>query len=219
VWDEDQTAWIRRRDLPVFESNVKNYAGVGPAARRRGPCPEPPSPSAGADDDPMSSTERPPQGIDANRAALDCCPGRRRGKSCCGPYHSALGCFSGAAATPDQCALGPLESMRRSRPPAEQCGVHPRPGILNRFECYLLNTAADCRPLLPRGEIIRCRDVTHVPFAHRGEKHAGGDRATKGFDARPLSENRPQHAGTGNVRLGPETFDTLHEIRLRRPAG
>jgi D-psicose/D-tagatose/L-ribulose 3-epimerase len=108
-------------EVPVFERDVEKYArwgryldGAGLA--RTGVT------IRSAEDDPMSSdlaVRR--RGIDANCAALDCCAAAGC-EALVGPFHSALGCFSGAGPTADEWRWA-VESMRQTAEHARRCGV------------------------------------------------------------------------------------------------
>ena len=81
------------------------------------------------------------KGIELNKRTLDCCAAAGV-QTLCGPYHSALGHFSGAGPTADEWAWG-VESMRAVAEHAGQVGVKLGVEALNRFECYFLNAHAD----------------------------------------------------------------------------
>lgn len=81
------------------------------------------------------------KGIDATRRTLDLCAAAGV-ETLVGPYHSALGHFSGAGPTQDEWNWG-VESMRAVAEHAGQVGVRLGVECLNRFECYFLNTHAD----------------------------------------------------------------------------
>ncbi len=63
-------------------------------------------------------------------------------QSLCGPYHSAIGLFSGKGPTQDEWKWG-VESMRHVAEHAESAGVMLAVEYLNRFETYFLTCAAD----------------------------------------------------------------------------
>ena len=129
-----------------------------------------------------------------------------------GPFHSALGYFSGKGPTADEWKWA-VDSMRQVAEHAQQVGVKLGMEYLNRFECYLLNTAADGARF--------CRDVGHPScmmmydtfHAHIEEKNIpAAIRALKDCLVHVhISENDRSTPGSGNVRW-PETFDTLKEI-------
>ncbi|MEM0927477.1 MAG: sugar phosphate isomerase/epimerase, partial [Planctomycetota bacterium] len=81
------------------------------------------------------------KGIDATRKTLDLCADAGV-ETLVGPYHSALGYFSGSGASDDEWKWG-VESMRAVAEHAGDVGVKLGVECLNRFECYFLNTHAD----------------------------------------------------------------------------
>lgn len=91
------------------------------------------------------------KGVELNKKTLDCCAALGA-DTLCGPYHSALGHFSGAGPTKDEWAWG-VESMRAVAEHAGSVGVNLGVEALNRFECYFLNAHADAAKF--------ARDVDH----------------------------------------------------------
>lgn len=81
------------------------------------------------------------KGVELNKKTLDCCAAAGV-QTLCGPYHSALGHFSGAGPTPDEWSWG-VESMRSVAEYAGSVGVQLGVEALNRFECYFLNAHGD----------------------------------------------------------------------------
>jgi D-psicose/D-tagatose/L-ribulose 3-epimerase len=198
-------------EVPVFEIDVPKYAQWGKYLDNAGLARTAVT-IRGADDNPMScdpAIRR--KGIDNNKAVLDCA--RAVGaEALVGPFHSALGCFSGAGPTRDEWNWA-VDSMRQVADYAQQCGVMLGLEYLNRFECYLLNTAADGARF--------CRDVNHPHckmmydtfHSHIEEKNIPtAIRALKDCLVHVhISENDRSTPGSGNVRWS-DTFDTLKEI-------
>ena len=118
-------------EIPTFELDVDKYAVWGKRLdeadlARTGVT------VRGADDNPMSSDPKIRQkGIDMNKAVLDCCQAAGV-ETLVGPYHSGLGCFSGAGPTPDEWNWA-VESMRQVAEYAETCNVNLGLEYLNRF--------------------------------------------------------------------------------------
>jgi D-psicose/D-tagatose/L-ribulose 3-epimerase len=198
-------------ELPVFGADAEQFAKLGKrlddlGLARTGVT------VRGADENPMSSDPKIRQrGVAANLAALDCCQAAGI-EALIGPFHSALGYFSGAGPTNDEWAWA-VDGMRQVAEHAERCQVTLALEYLNRFECYLLNTAAD--------GVRFCRDVNHPRcqmmydtfHSHIEEKNTpAAIRALKGRLVHVhISENDRSTPGSGNVRWA-ETFDTLKEI-------
>jgi len=198
-------------ELPVFETDVKKYAAWGKhlddagLARTgvtvRGPEDNPMSPD--------SAVRR--RGIEANKAALDCC----QAAGCellVGPFHSALGHFSGRGPTNDEW-LWAVESMQQTAEYAEQCNITLGLEYLNRFECYLLNCAADAARFCRAVNHPRCRLMYDTFHAHIEEKNTSAAiHELHGMLVHVhISENDRSTPGTGNVRWA-ETFNALHAI-------
>ncbi|MBU4272250.1 MAG: sugar phosphate isomerase/epimerase [Planctomycetes bacterium] len=198
-------------ELPVFESDVKKYESWGKHLDNAGLARTAVT-VRGADDNPMSPDPKiRRKGIEANKAALDCC--RAAGaEALVGPFHSALGCFSGAGPTKDEWNWA-VESMREVAEYAERCGVTLGLEYLNRFECYLLNTAADGARFCRAVDHPRCRMMYDTFHSHIEEKNTpAAIRELKGLLVHVhISENDRSTPGSGNVRWA-ETFDALHGI-------
>ena len=150
-------------------------------------------------------------GVEANQRNLDCCAAAGC-EVMAGPFHSALGQFSGKGATDDEWKWG-VDCMREVAEHAEKVGVVLGVEYLNRFECYFLNTAADGARF--------CRDVNHPScrmmydtfHAHIEEKSIPeAIRALSDCLVHVhISENDRSTPGSGNVRWD-ANFDTLKEI-------
>jgi D-psicose/D-tagatose/L-ribulose 3-epimerase len=198
-------------ELPVFELDVENYARWGKYLDEAGLARTGVT-VRGADDDPMSADPKiRRRGIDANKAALDCC--RAAGAECMvGPFHSALGQFSGAGPTTDEWRRA-VDSMRETAEHAETCGVTLAVEYLNRFECYLLNCAADAARFVREVNHPRCRAMYDTFHSHIEEKNTpAAIRELSGCLAHVhICENDRSTPGSGNVRWQ-ETFDALEEI-------
>lgn len=151
------------------------------------------------------------KGIEANKRNLDCCAAA----GCtvmAGPFHSALGVFSGKGPTEDEWRWG-VDAMREVAEHAEKVGVTLAIEYLNRFECYFLNTAADGARFCREVNHPRCQMMYDTFHAHIEEKSIPqAIRALKGLLAHVhISENDRSTPGQGNVRWD-QNFDTLHEI-------
>ena len=94
-------------------------------------------------------------GVDLNKQALDCCQALGA-DFLCGPFHSALGVFSGSGPTADELGWG-ADSMRAVAEHAATCGVTLAVEYLNRFECYFINTAADTARFIETVDHPNCK--------------------------------------------------------------
>ena len=199
-------------EVPVFDlDNLGNYTKWGKRFDELGLA-RTGTAVRGPDQNPISPDKAVRlSGIEANKRNLDCCAAAGC-EVMAGPFHSALGEFSGQGPTDDQWKWG-VEAMQQVAEHAEQVGVVLGVEYLNRFECYFLNTAADGARF--------CRDVGHPSckmmydtfHAHIEEKSiTQAIRSLKDCLAHVhISENDRSTPGTGNVRWD-ENFDTLKEI-------
>jgi len=151
------------------------------------------------------------KGIEANKRNLDCCAAAGCSVMA-GPFHSALGQFSGKGPTAEEWKWA-VDSMRQVAQHAEKVGVTLGLEYLNRFECYLLNTAADGARFCRDVGHPRCQMMYDTFHAHIEEKSIpNAIRSLKGCLAHVhISENDRSTPGCGNVRWD-QNFDALHEI-------
>lgn len=150
-------------------------------------------------------------GIEANKRNLDCCAALGC-KTMAGPFHSALGEFSGQGVTEDEWKWG-VEGMREVAEHADKVGVKLGLEYVNRFECYFLNTAADGARFVKEVNHPACGMMYDTFHAHIEEKSIPeAIRALKDCLVHVhISENDRSTPGSGNVRWD-ENFDTLKEI-------
>jgi D-psicose/D-tagatose/L-ribulose 3-epimerase len=198
-------------ELPVFEADVKKYAQWGKHLDGRG-LGRTGVTVRGAEDNPMSPDPKVRRkGIEANKAALECCQAAGC-EAMVGPYHSALGYFSGAPATKDEWRWA-VEGMREVAEHAEKCRVTLALEYLSRFECYLLNCAADGARFCRDVNHPRCKMMYDTFHAHIEEKNTpAAIHALQGCLAHVhISENDRSTPGAGNIRWA-ETFDALKDI-------
>jgi D-psicose/D-tagatose/L-ribulose 3-epimerase len=151
------------------------------------------------------------KGIENTKRALDCSQAAGA-TALVGPYHSALGYFSGQGPTEDEWKWG-VDSMRQVAEHAEQVGVTLGIEALNRFECYFLNTHADSARFVREVDHPKCRVMYDTFHSHIEEK----DPAQAIRDCSDvlchvhISENDRSTPGTGNVRWE-ANFDALREV-------
>lgn len=151
------------------------------------------------------------KGIEGTQRVLDCCAAAGA-TTLVGPFHSALGHFSGRSRTDDEWKWG-VECMRAV---AEHAGkVHVTLGVepLNRFETYLLNTHADAARFCREVGHPRCRmmyDTFHANIEEKSIPLALAACADMLCHVH-ISENDRSTPGQGLVRWR-ETFDALKSI-------
>lgn len=129
-----------------------------------------------------------------------------------GPFHSAYAVFSGEPATEDERAWC-VEVMRAGAEEGARCGVTLTAEILNRFECYILNTVEEGIELVGRVDhpMFQIHYDTH--HAHIEERDSGAAiRAAGGTIGHVhISESDRGVPGRGQVAWG-ATFAALKEI-------
>jgi D-psicose/D-tagatose/L-ribulose 3-epimerase len=150
-------------------------------------------------------------GIAATKRTLDCCQALGA-ESMCGPYHSAIGLFSGAGPTQDEWKWG-VESMHAVAEHAKSVDVMLAVEYLNRFETYLLTCAADTARFVQDVNHTSCRmmyDTFHANIEEKGIADAIRTAAPHTVHVH-ISENDRGTPGEGHVAWK-ETFDTLAEV-------
>ena len=101
---------------------------------------------------PFRPTRRSAAGVEATKQTLDCCRGAGA-ESICGPFHSAIGLFSGSWADAGRVEVGRREHASASPSMREKtAGVMLAVEYLNRFETYFLTCAADTARFIKRCE-------------------------------------------------------------------
>ena len=166
----------------------------------------------GEEDNPISSDPAVRAlGVANNKEALDNAAAVGA-QSLVGPYHSALGIFSGAGPTEDEWKWG-VDSMRQVAEHAGSVGVMLGVECLNRFETYLLNTHSDAARFVREVDHPNCRMMYDTFHSNIEEKNiAEAIRSCQDVLTHVhISENDRSTPGTGNVNWQ-ENFDTLIEV-------
>jgi D-psicose/D-tagatose/L-ribulose 3-epimerase len=164
------------------------------------------------DDNPISPDAAVRQkGVALNKKTLDCCAAAGA-ETIVGPFHSALGHFTGAGRTENEWKWG-LDSMRATAEYAGQVGVMLGVEPLNRFEVYFLNSQADAAEFCRQVNHPHCRMMYDTFHSNIEEKNIA-----KAFDAIKdmvchihISENDRSTPGAGNIRWD-ENFDAIKSI-------
>jgi D-psicose/D-tagatose/L-ribulose 3-epimerase len=135
------------------------------------------------------------------------------GENMVGPYHSAIGVFSGTGPTADEKARA-AEVLRAAAEEAQKAKVMLGIEYLNRFECYFLTTAADAKALVQAVNHPHFRTMYDTFHANIEEKNV-----TKAVETMAdvmchvhISENDRGTPGTGLVRWD-ETFRALKKVK------
>jgi D-psicose/D-tagatose/L-ribulose 3-epimerase len=195
-------------ELPIFDFDTKKYAAWSKRLDDLG-LQRTAVTVRGADDNPISPEAKSrAAGVANSKRTLDCCQAAGV-KILCGPYHSALGVFTGKGPTADEWKWG-VESMRQVAEHAATCGVTLGVEYLNRFECYFLNCVADTVRFVKEVNHPNCRMMYDTFHAHIEEKNvpqAIRDAAAYTCHVH-ISENDRSTPGAGNIRWQ-ENFDAL----------
>jgi D-psicose/D-tagatose/L-ribulose 3-epimerase len=164
------------------------------------------------DDNPISpdaATRK--KGIENTKRTLDCCAAAGC-QTLVGPYHSALGLFSGKGRTADEWKWG-VDSMRQVAEHAGKVDVMLGIEPLNRFETYLLNTHSDAARFAREVGHENCR-VMYDTFHSNIEEKSIGQAIHACADVLchvHISENDRSTPGQGNVHWD-ENFNALNDI-------
>jgi D-psicose/D-tagatose/L-ribulose 3-epimerase len=198
-------------ELPIFDARPDRFAELGRrlddiGLERTGVT------VRGADDDPGSTDPAVRQaGIDNTKAAAECCEAGGM-DLLAGPFYAGLGVFTGQGPTEDEWARG-VETMRDVAEHASGHGVTLALEALNRFEIYLLNTAADTARFVREVDHPNCRMMIDTFHAHIEEKdvaeavHSCADVLVHV----QVAENDRSTPGSGQVRWE-ETFRALKGV-------
>jgi D-psicose/D-tagatose/L-ribulose 3-epimerase len=151
------------------------------------------------------------KGIALTNKTLDCCAAVGA-QTLVGPYHSALGYFSGAGPTKDEWKWG-VESMRSVAEHAGKVGVKLGVEPLNRFECYLLNAHADAARFVREVDHPSCGIMYDTFHSNIEEKDIPKTlKEIKDVLCHVhISENDRSTPGAGNVRWR-KNFSGLADI-------
>lgn len=135
------------------------------------------------------------------------------GELMAGPYHSAIGVFSGSGPTAEEKKHG-VEVMRQAAEYAQSVNVKIAIEYLNRFECYFLTNALDAKNLV--------REVNHPWFRTMYDTfHANIEEKciSKAIESMEdtyihvhISENDRGTPGSGHVHWE-ETFKALKKAK------
>ena len=198
-------------EVPLFDHDEAKYADWGKRLDELG-LERTAVTVRGVEDNPISPDAAVrTKGVDNNKRTLDCC-GALGAQTLVGPYHSALGEFSGQGPTADEWKWG-VESMRQVAEHAQQVNVMLGVECLNRFETYLLNTHADSARFAKEVDHPFCRAMYDTFHANIEEKSIpDAIRACADVLVHVhISENDRSTPGSGSVRWA-ENFDTLKEV-------
>jgi D-psicose/D-tagatose/L-ribulose 3-epimerase len=133
-----------------------------------------------------------------------------------GPFHSAFAYFTRKPPTEDEMKWS-IENLQVAGEYAQQASIILTPEVLNRFECYLVNTMADMSVLLDRVDHSYIRAMYDTHHAHIEEKSQSEAILTiaSRLNHVHISENDRGTPGKGQVAWD-EVFHTLKSINYNR---
>jgi D-psicose/D-tagatose/L-ribulose 3-epimerase len=130
-----------------------------------------------------------------------------------GPFHSPLAVFSGAPPTQDEKGRA-ADVLRQAAEEAKKANVRLAIEYLNRFECYLLTTAADASNLVKQVNHPNFKTMYDTFHANIEEKDI--TRTITAYASNiihvHISENDRGTPGTGQVHWD-ETFRALRQVK------
>ena len=199
-------------EIPVFDMNVETYRALGAHCDELG-LERTAVTVCSAESNPASPDAAIRQaGLDHITAVIDICAALGA-KLLCGPYHSAIGEFSGNGPTADELKWS-QETLGRAADHAQAADVMLGLEYLNRFECYLLNSAANCARYIREVDHPNLRMMYDTFHANIEEKQV--DEAIKECADVTchvhISENDRSTPGQGHVEWE-TTFRTLKETK------
>ena len=198
-------------ELPIFEKNLQNFAAVGKRLDSLGLgrtavsiCSVETNPASLEAPIRSAAVEHLKQVIDMAHAA--------GATHLCGPIHSAIGHFSGAGPTADELKHS-QDTLRTVGDHAAKAGVTLVVEYLNRFECYLLTSAAQATAYVNAVNHPAVRTMYDTFHANIEEKCiAEAIRTIAPVLAHVhISENDRSTPGHGHVDWN-TSFKTLKEI-------
>ena len=155
-------------EVPIFDAETEKYEQLGERLRDLGLAPFGVTARTEANGPISPDPEVRTRGLEGTKAAVDACAAMGA-PSVCGPIEAPVGVFSGKPPTPDERAWA-VEGLRTAAEYADTKDVTLVVEYLNRFEMYLVNTAADLAELVREIDHPRCRAMYDTFHAHIEEK-------------------------------------------------
>ena len=186
-------------EVPLFEGDPAHYQKVGAMLDALGlqrTC----SAGLGAEHNPIDANPAVRRAAGERlRWAIDCAQALGA-DVLCGPLHSAFKEFSGRGPTDDEVQRS-ADVLRQAAEYAATAGVLLAPEALNRFECYLVNTAQQMRDLCERVDhpSLRAHYDTHHMHLEEHDAAAAVKLCAPVLGHVHLSENNRGVPGRGQV--------------------
>lgn len=199
-------------EIPVFDLNPENFKALGSRLDSLG-LERTAVTVCTAEANPISDSAVIRQaGLDHIKKAVDMC--QIGGMThLCGPFHSALGVFSGSGPTTDEWNRG-QEVLSKAADHAKEAGVTLVLEYLNRFETYFLTCAADATRFVQSVDHPNLRTMYDTFHANIEEKNfAEAIRTIAPVMAHVhISEHDRSTPGEGHIDWT-TTFKTLKEVK------
>lgn len=130
-----------------------------------------------------------------------------------GPYHSALGQFTGQPASEQEWRWA-VDNLRELADYADSFGITLGLEYLNRFESYLVSSSDELIKLVEDIDHPACKIMFDTFHANIEEKNLGDAirKLSKHLVHVQVSENDRSTVGTGNVNWE-DVFKALHEVK------
>ncbi len=198
-------------ELPIFDMQPKKFAALGRRLDDLGLARTAVT-VRNINDNPIGADPKSrAAAVQNSKLALECCQASGA-THLVGPLYAALGVFSGEGPTADEWRWG-VETMSAIADHAETYKVTLGLEFLNRFEIYLLNTAADATRFVRDVNKPRCKMMYDTFHANIEEKNISVAIETCAPELAHvhISENDRSTPGKGQVNWT-ETFATLKKI-------
>lgn len=198
-------------ELPGYGHDYSNYERWGNELERLGLIRTAAVVRGEADNPASLDPEIRRRGVESNKRSVECLAAAGC-RAMVGPFHSAIGYFSGQPASQDEWNAA-VDSMREVAEFAEQFDMDLCLEAINRFECYLINCAAQLRDFIEAVDHPRCKALYDTFHAHIEEKSVSN--AIQSLEGKiglvHISENDRSTPGKGQVRWE-ETFRSLNAV-------
>lgn len=199
-------------EVPVFQGEVGHYQKMGRMLRELGLGCSTVTVMSG-EKDPISAQAGVRKAGLAHLKYVIECSAALGGDIVCGPLHSALGKFSGKAPTEEERKRA-AQVLHQAGEFAAQCGVKLAVEYLNRFETYLVTTAADNLRLVKMIDHPAVGLMWDTFHAHIEEKdsEAAIAKIARHLIHVHISENDRGEPGSGQVHWQ-QTFKALRKAK------